>query len=255
MARNPIPKDYSNPPQFVDRLFNNMFLDDYQYEYANAIWDKDTITVLVNARSGTGKTTIACGVGDMLVKYGRYNGIIYIASPTQEERQGYLPGSLEEKSAPYFAPMLEAMDACNMSRSVLINSENIDKQKNGIAEYPYYPYVECITHTYLRGRNIENKVVIVDEAQNYYTDELQKTLTRIKDDCKIIIIGHTGQVDLYKNRENSGFDKYLEHFKKVEDDPRVKICKLKRNYRGWFSNYADAINDPELLEEILNPHN
>ena len=142
MAKNPnINKDYSNPPQFVDRLFNNMYLDDYQYEYANAIWDKDSICIIVNARAGTGKTTIACGVGDMLVKYGRYDGIVYIASPTQEQRQGYLPGSIEEKSAPYFEPMLEAMDACNMSRSVLISSDNIDRQKNGLSEYPYKPYV------------------------------------------------------------------------------------------------------------------
>ena len=37
MAKNPVNKDYSNPPQFIDRLFNNMILDDYQYEYANAI--------------------------------------------------------------------------------------------------------------------------------------------------------------------------------------------------------------------------
>ena len=256
MAKNPnINKDYSNPPQFVDRLFNNMYLDDYQYEYANAIWDKDSICIMVNARSGTGKTTIACGVGDMLVKYGRYDGIVYIASPTQEQRQGYLPGSIEEKSAPYFEPMFEAMDACNMSRSVLISSDNIDRQKNGLSEYPYKTYVECMTHTFLRGNTIENKVVIVDEAQNYYTDELQKTLTRLKDSCKIIIIGHTGQIDLYKNRENSGFDKYLAHFSKVKDDPRVKICKLVNNYRGWFSKYADAINDPELLEDLILEYN
>ena len=257
MAKNPnINKDYSNPPQFVDRLFNNMYLDDYQYEYANAIWDKDSICIIVNARAGTGKTTIACGVGDMLVKYGRYDGIVYIASPTQEQRQGYLPGSIEEKSAPYFEPMLEAMDACNMSRSVLISSDNIDRQKNGLSEYPYKPYVECMTHTFLRGNTIENKVVIVDEAQNYYTDELQKTLTRLKDSCKIIIIGHTGQIDLYKNRENSGFGRYLDHFKKVADlgDDRVKICELTKNYRGWLSNYADAINNPTWTEEILQSY-
>ena len=150
--------------------------------------------------------------------------------------------------------MLEAMTACNMAKSVMITSDNIDKQKNGLSEYPYSPYVECITHTFLRGNNIENKVIIVDEAQNYYTDELQKTLTRIKDDCKVIVIGHTGQIDLYKNRENSGFEKYLKHFEKVKDDPRVRICNLTKNYRGWFSNYADSINNPELLKEPFD-HN
>ena len=255
MAKNSnVNKDYSNPPQFIDCQFYNMILDDEQLAYANAIWNPDTICIMVNARAGSGKTTIACGVANLLVKYGRYKGIVYIASPTQEQRQGYLPGSIEEKSTPYFEPMLEAMTACNMAKSVMITSDNIDKQKNGLSEYPYSPYVECITHTFLRGNNIENKVIIVDEAQNYYTDELQKTLTRIKDDCKVIIIGHTGQIDLYKNRENSGFEKYLKHFEKVKDDPRVRICNLTKNYRGWFSNYADSINNPELLKEPFD-HN
>ena len=96
MAKNSnVNKDYSNPPQFIDRQFYNMILDDEQLAYANAIWNSDTICIMVNARAGSGKTTIACGVANLLVKYGRYKGIVYIASPTQEQRQGYLPGSIE----------------------------------------------------------------------------------------------------------------------------------------------------------------
>lgn len=246
--------DYGNPPQFIDRLFYNMVLDDDQYNFANAIWNPETIITCVNARSGSGKTTIACGVGNMLVKYGFCDGIVYVASPTQEQKQGYLPGSIEEKSAPYFEPMVQAMIACNMNPYMeLLNYDNNSKETNNKIQKENSAIVRCVTHTYFRGTNIENKVVIIDEAQNYYTDELQKVLTRIHDSCKTILIGHTGQCDLYKNKENSGFDKYLAHFQKAVDagDHRVKVCELTKNYRGWLSNYSDAINNDKWTEEIL----
>lgn len=253
MAKAP-KNEYGNPPQYIDSMFYNMILDDDQIAFANAIWDPSTIVTFVNARSGSGKTTIACGVANMLVKYGLYDGIIYVASPTQEQKQGYLPGSIEEKSMPYFEPMIQAMIACNMNPySELMNYQNNSTDTNMNNRKENSAIVNCVTHTYFRGTNISNKVVIIDEAQNYYTDELQKVLTRIHDNCKTIVIGHTGQCDLYKNPENSGFDKYIEHFRKAfeKGDTRVKICELTKNYRGWLSNYADAINNISLAEEIL----
>lgn len=250
--------EYGEPPKAIDQLFYNMTLDSDQLKFANAIWDPETIITVVNARSGSGKTTIACGVGNMLVKYGFCDGIIYVASPTQEEKQGYLPGSIEEKSTPYFEPMVQAMIACNMNPYVeLFNYENNSKDNNNRIQKENTAIVKCTTHTYFRGTNIENKVVIIDEAQNYYTDELQKVLTRIHDNCRTILIGHTGQCDLYKNRENSGFDKYLTHFQRAADagDKRVKICQLTKNYRGWLSNYSDTINNEDWAQEILNSIN
>ena len=245
MAKNSNKKEFSNPPQKIDRLFYDYVLDDYQLEYANAIWNPDTVSVVVDSKAGTGKTTIACGVANMLVQYGMYDSILYIAAPTQEQKQGYLPGTIEDKSMPYFEPMIEAMIACGMNPNVAL-ANDINNQKNGTA------IVECVTHTYLRGINVDKKVVIIDEAQNYYLDELKKTLTRIKDSCKVVIIGHIGQIDLYKNRDNSGFAKYKEYFarKVKKDDPRLKICKLVNNYRGWFSNLADNIdNDDGTYED------
>ena len=243
---------YGDPPENIDRQLNDIVLDDDQHAYANAIWDPDTLVIMANARSGSGKTTIACAVANMLVKYqmydGKYDGILYIASPTQEQKQGYLPGSLQEKSTPYFEPMIEAMIACDMNPEVELKKPDDNKnEKNGTA------IVECITHTFLRGTNLEHKIIIIDEAQNYYTDELQKVLTRIHDTSKAIVIGHTGQIDLYKNRENSGFDKYIAHYQRAVDagDKRVKICNLTHNYRGWISNYADSINNEEWTQELL----
>ena len=98
--------------------------------------------------------------------------------------------------------------------------------------------MRCLTHTFLRGVNFENKVVIIDEAQNYYFDELMKVLTRIHDSCKVIVIGHDGQIDLYKNPERSGFVRYMNWFL---GDERCEVCELKKNYRGWISEHADNL--------------
>ena len=97
-----------------------------------------------------------------------------------------------------------------------------------------YGYIEFKCDTC----NITKKVVIVEESQNFYIDELKKVLTRVSDTSKIIVIGHSGQCDLYHNPERSGFVPYIEHFK---GQPYAQICTLTTNYRGKVSAYADEL--------------
>ena len=165
-------------------------------------------------------------------KYKRYKGIVYIAAPTQEQKQGYLKGTLEEKSEPYFEPFYQAIIKLGINPNTSFSKPV--SQKNGTN------YIECLTHTYLRGTNFEEKVVIIDEAQNYYKDELKKVLTRIHDSCKVIVIGHTGQIDLYKNPGNSGFYDYIKLFEEKGKD-FSEICELTKNYRGRVSTLADEL--------------
>ena len=110
-----------------------------------------------------------------------------------------------------------------------VYSDSMVNKKRGDA------FVKLLTHTFLRGTNLENKVVILDEAQNYTVPELKKVLTRCHDSCKVIVIGHTGQVDI---RESSGFDRYLQHF---DGQEKCRVCRLTTNYRGWLSTYADQL--------------
>ena len=232
MARKSISISYDNPPETLsEHPFFGFKLDEEQVRFRDAIWDKDKLIVFCNARAGTGKTTIATATADLLVKYGFYKGIVYIASPTQEQKQGYLKGTIEEKSEPYFEPFYQALEKIGVNLNTA-TYDDIMNEKNGTA------YIECMTHTFLRGCNFENKVIILDEAQNYYTDELKKVLTRIHDNCKVIVIGHSGQIDLYNNPQNSGFVRYLNHFSK---DDRCAVCQLTHNYRGWISNFADEL--------------
>lgn len=234
MSRKQQMVKFDDPPDTLkDCPFYGLELDEEQTQFRDAIWSKDKIIVFCNARAGTGKTTIATATADLLCKYGRYEGIVYISSPTQEQKQGYLAGSIEEKSEPYFEPFYQALDRIGVNINTASYSD-IMNQKNGTA------YIQCLTHTFLRGCNFSKRVIIIDECQNFYLDELKKVLTRLHDDCKIICIGHSGQIDLYSHAENSGFVRYMEHFKAANDD-RVAICNLTKNYRGWISSYADDL--------------
>lgn len=232
MAKKSKTVDYTDVPETLsNHPFYGFELDEEQQAFRDAIWSKDKLIVFCNAKAGTGKTTIATGVADLLVKYGRYNGIVYIAAPVQEAKQGFLPGSIEDKSDPYYEPFYQALDKIGVNINTATFSD-FSNEKFGTA------YIKCMVHTYMRGCNFENKVVILDESQNYYFDELKKVLTRMHDNCKVIVIGHSQQCDLYHNPERSGFVKYLNHFSK---DDRCAVCRLTKNYRGWISNMADEL--------------
>lgn len=225
-------EDYGDAPQTLEgHPFYGLMLDADQRNFRDSIWNPDKLIVFCNARAGSGKTLIATAVADLLVKYGKYDGIVYIVSSYGEQRQGYLPGSITEKSEVYFEPFYQALISCNINPNTSINDESMVNQKNGTG------YITCLTHTFLRGTNLDGKVIILDEAQNYTVSELKKTLTRCSDNCKVIVIGHDQQCDIGR-KDLSGFTKYIAHFK---DDERTAVCELTKNYRGWISQHADEL--------------
>ena len=132
-----------NPPETLDdHPFYGYVLDEEQRNFVNSVWDKEKLIVFCNARAGTGKTFLATGVADMLVKYGFYDGIVYVVSTYGENRQGYLPGSITEKSEVYFEPFYQALISCDINPNTAINDESMVNQKNGTG------YITCLTHTF-----------------------------------------------------------------------------------------------------------
>lgn len=219
--------------------FYGLELDPEQEVFRDAIWNPEKKVVICNSKAGCGKTLIALGVANLLVQYGFHNGIVYVMFPTMEQRLGYLPGTLEEKAAPYMQALCDACYTLDIDPKMsIISEDNIQAQKEGRA------FIEFTTDTFMRGINIENKVVIIDEAANGYLDELKKVLTRIHDNCKLVIIGHSGQCDLIKKSERSGFVPYINAFRKAieEGETRAQICELNTNHRGWISSFCDNVN-------------
>ena len=222
-----------NDNKLPKNMFYHMTLDEDQIAFVEAIKNPEKTIIFCDAPAGTGKTTLAMGAAQILVQDKRNDleGIVYIVSPYGEQKQGYLPGSITEKSEVYYEPAYQAMIEVGMNPHTDVCSESMTSKKKGEA------YVKMLTHTYLRGTNLQKKVVILDESQNYTVPELKKVLTRCHDSCKVIVIGHTGQIDI---RGGSGFARYLEHF---EGHEKCAVCKLTTNHRGWLSTYADALEE------------
>lgn len=227
------PELSKDPPKVIGDPFYGLTLDEKQLEFANAIWNPDIDIVFCNARAGTGKTTVAAGVANMLQGYGMFDSIVYIMAPYGERKQGYLPGDITQKSSVYFEAFMQALMECNVNITTAINDESMVNQKNGTG------YINCITDTYLRGTNLNNAVVIVDEAQNATLSQLKKILTRIGTHTKVIVIGHDQQCDL-EDGDSSGFVRYIEHFR---GKPHCAVCELTENHRGWISRHADELEE------------
>lgn len=227
VTTNDIPETLSEHP------FYGIELDEEQKIMANTIWNPNIDIVFVNAKAGCGKTIVATGVANLLVQYGLFDSIVYIMSPYGERKQGWLPGTITEKSSVYFEAFYQALISCNINPHTAINDDSMVNQKNGTG------YITCITDTFLRGSNLDNAVVILDEAQNYTVPQLKKTLTRVGKKAKVIVIGHDLQCDLEKP-EQSGFIKYIEHFKEKE---RAAVCTLTINHRSWISQWADEVRE------------
>jgi phosphate starvation-inducible PhoH-like protein len=210
---------------------NNLFfgmretMTDEQRVYVDSILD-NRIT-FVNARAGTGKTTLAVGAAKIIGK-----PLIYVFSPVEEGRMGFRPGTQKDKESAYITPLTDALYEIDEDPAkVIFNPENTDAQKRGnVWIYP-------MSHIFARGTNIRSKTIIIDEAQNFTRGELKKILTRIHDDSKVIVMGHDGQCDLPKP-EKSGFVPYINHFR---NEPYAKVCELTVNFRGKLAQKADEL--------------
>lgn len=200
-------------------------LTDEQRKYVDSIFDNQL--TIVNARSGTGKTTLAVACAKIIGK-----PLIYVFSPVEEKRMGFRPGTQQDKEREYYQPLIDALLKINeVPAKVLYDEENVDAMKAGNV------WVYAKSHIFARGTNIEDCTVIIDECQNFTRGELKKLLTRIHDNCTVIMIGHDGQCDL-PDASKSGFVPYIEHF---ANENYAETVELTKNFRGRLAQKADAL--------------
>ena len=220
-----------------DHIFYGIDLDDEQKELRDAIWDRNIETVICESCAGSGKTTIAVGTAIMLVEYGLYSGIIYqVAGGVYESKQGLLPGTLQQKSQPLFAPLYQAVARLGYDPDRLIASdENMMAVKEGTA------FITAQSNSYIRGTSFgehdRRMIVILDEAQNYTVNDMRTAVTRVNEGSKLIVLGQLRQCDL-KYPQDSGLPRLLDIFRTPE---WCKICTLTHNYRGKISTLGDQL--------------
>lgn len=193
--------------------------------------DNDEHLYLTNDYIVTHNTTIAIGAALMLYHYGFYDEIYYIRT-NSSERLGFLPGDLRDKERPYMLPLYGTLIKLGENPIVAVSDDTLGVDTNkGDA------FITAFTDGYLLGVDWSRKIVIVDEAQCMTTDALRAILTRVNDDCKVIVIGSNLQIQGIK-KDASGFTHCIEHFSKKE---WAQICTLTKNYRGEVSAWADQL--------------
>jgi len=173
-----------------------------------------SVVTILKGKAGSGKSLLAANVAlDLL--FSREIEKIIITRPTVVAGQdiGFLPGDVNEKLAPFTAPVYE-----NMHR--LYPKEKIEKC---ISEGS----IEIVPVSFMRGRNFTNCLVVVDEAQNLTDNQTELLLTRICSGSKMIFCGDGAQIDL-RDRKTSGFDVVCKHMKDV---PGFNVVTLQTNHR------------------------
>lgn len=231
-------KTASNPSKNFD-FDNSLFfglkerMTEEQEAYVRSLLDPATRLVVVNASAGTGKSTLAVAAAKILVNAGKYHSLFYTFAPVEEGQMGYTPGDVFEKEQKYHGPLLDALEAIDEDpMQCLYNPLDLAAMKKNADKI----WVTAASHTFLRGTNLSNRIIIIDEAQNFTTSQLRKILTRCHDNCKVVLIGHTGQCDIKPSA--SGFASYIEHAKTY---PFAKTLCLTHNFRGTLANWADQI--------------
>jgi phosphate starvation-inducible PhoH-like protein len=133
--------------------------------------------------AGSGKTYVSIALAVRALKNKEIRKII-LSRPAVEagEKLGFLPGDMKEKIDPYLQPLYDALQ------------DMIPAQK--LAEYMEQNVIQIAPLAFMRGRTLNDAVVILDEAQNTTTQQMKMFLTRMGQNTKMIITGDMTQIDL-----------------------------------------------------------
>jgi phosphate starvation-inducible PhoH-like protein len=159
--------------------------------------------VFCSGAAGSGKTFLAVAQALSLILSKKKNKLI-ITRPVVEagENLGFLPGDLEQKLNPYLRPLRDAMES-------VLSIETVKHLfEAGI--------IEVAPLAYMRGRTLNNAVIILDEAQNTTCSQMKMFLTRMGENSKVFITGDISQIDLPK-KQTSGLVHALEVLYKIND--------------------------------------
>jgi len=195
-------KDFIN--SVIKKKQKNKFLSTNQEEYYNIL--KDNQITICSGPAGVGKSYISmkAAVDLLLDPNNAYEKIIIVRPAVEaEEKLGSLPGNLEEKLDPYIFPSYYLLNK-------IIGKEAREELKKA-------EIIEVFALAYMRGMNIDNSILIFEEAQNSTPNQMKLLLTRIGFNSKFFISGDLEQTDRYKDKKQSGLYDGLQRFKNVND--------------------------------------
>jgi PhoH-like ATPase len=238
-------------------------LNDEQRMLIDALLDEDIKLVTCIGKAGTGKTlvSIAMALYQAIGQNSLYEHV-FITRPLVHigKDTGALPGTLEEKMAPYIAPFYDNLEVLFSNRKVVKRpapnpkQERLDritsnrKRKKAMAKLvkqssraesededgtklrkPYqflfdYGIVEVEAMTYIRGRSLANTIFIIDEAQNLTPHEAKTVVSRMAVGSKVVLLGDPAQVDnMFLDATSNGLVHTAQRLKGTEITAHLKL--------------------------------
>ena len=179
--------------------------------------------------AGTGKTWLCAAQAAKLLEEGAIDKII-ITRPAMEagESLGFLPGEIEDKFDPYLQPFRDVLN----ERLGKTFTELLIKRGQ----------VEAAPLAYMRGRTFKNAFVILDEAQNTTPTQMKMFLTRIGEDCTVVVNGDMNQTDL---RGESGLEDAVARLAHLESVGHIHFRREDIVRSGLVQDVVECYEGPK----------
>lgn len=190
----------------------------------NLLLDEKISLATLTGIPGSGKTYLTLMTALKYIEQEKVKRIIF-TRPIQTVGKdiGFLPGTLNEKMAPWLAPI-------------------VDNFRNQFGDLTYFDMmmekgiIDIAPLSYIRGRSFNDSIIIVDEAQNATVHELKTVITRTGKNSKIILLGDIEQVDLaYVNKYSNGLTIVIE---KLKEESLTGHVSFTKGYRSELANIA-----------------
>jgi phosphate starvation-inducible protein PhoH and related proteins len=180
---------------------------DGQGRYVRAMREND-MTLCIGP-AGTGKTYLAVGMAVSYLRQGQAKKIVLVRPAVEAgERLGFLPGDIVAKVNPYLRPLFDALHDM--------------MEPDQVRRYMDNDIIEIVPLAFMRGRTLNNAVIILDEGQNATIPQMKMFLTRMGNSSKIIVTGDITQVDLPRHTRSGLTDAV----QRLRDIPGLAVVYL-----------------------------
>lgn len=198
----------------------------HQEQYAALLKQKTKKIIVVAGPAGTGKTLFATEYGIRNFMLGTYEKLVFTRpSVSVDEDLGYLPGTMEDKMAPWIRPIYDILYQ-HMSPTDL-------------SHYMEEKTIEIAPLGFMRGRTFKNTWIVADEMQNSTISQMKMLLTRLGENSRIVVTGDLDQHD--RQGEINGLEDFLNKFR-GKRSPSISSFEFEKN----------DVQREEVVKEVLD---